>query len=1707
MLHNHKRFEVYKEISAPNSLNSNLRYSASRLALNSKTAQTGFTIRKRIWAFLAEQAQRARRNSRRFMWRVAYKSRRRIRRARKAIAERRKQHEERRRKQVPFANPSSMMALEPRIVFDAAAAATVDQTADQVAEQQAASAADNRIAPDNTASDDTASGDDFASVTVTNSGGREIAFVDSALEDVDALLAEIDPSVEVIMLDVTQDGVEQIASTLSGQTNIDAIHILSHGNRGQLTLGTGTLNADTMQGEYADELAVVRDALSDSGDILIYGCDFSGGTQGQAAAQLLADLTGADVAASDDDTGHETLGGDWDLETKIGVIEVQSIQAVNWEQLMAPLVVNQVNGTTITATTLANNIAGAGVTVNSATFAGANSQGGTFTGATGFANEWLGYDTGVVLSTGDVNSTGGAPGGNSSTVQGTAGDADLQALANNTSFDASVLEIDFTPTSNVVTLQFTFGSEEYNEYVYSTFNDAIGVWVNGVHTSVTPTGDAVAIDAVNQAATFNPGFGSQANDPNPANGVFDSANPSLYVNNSTGNFNVEMDGFTVTLTFTANVNVGVSNTIKLGVTDIGDGAFDSWLFVRENSLQTNTLANTDFANTLVNTAVTIDAVANDWDLEGDTLSITHVADQPVTPGGTAVTLGSGATVQLTLGGQLLYTPATGQTGVENFTYTINDGTGSTAVGFVSVDIGVNTAPVIDLNDDGTSAGRNFTTAFTEGGAPVSITANNAGVIDTTDVSFPSLDITLGGFLASGDEILNIGGTDFTFGTAQTSTVHVGGLSAEIVYDGANGFAISNAALGAEMAEADVEALIQSITYDHLGATATTGARTLDFQVSDGALLSNVAVSTINVTGTNDAPIATDNVYSGVTEDDAAAVIGNALTDNTGAGVDSDPEGDTLTVTAQTGVAGSNGGLFSIDAAGVVTFDPNGDFEDLAISATRNTTLTYEISDGNGGTDTATITVTVSGVNDAPTATDNVYNVGEDDASTVIGNALTDDTGAGVDSDPDGDTLTVTAQTGVAGSNGGLFSIDAAGVVTFDPNGDFEDLAASATRNTTLTYEISDGNGGTDTATITVTVSGVNDAPTATDNVYNVGEDDASTVIGNALTDDTGAGVDSDPEGDTLTVTAQTSVAGSNGGLFSIDAAGVVTFDPNGEFEDLAVGATRNTTLTYEISDGNGGTDTATITVTVSGVNDGPTATDNVYNVGEDDASTVIGNALTDDTGAGVDSDPDTGDTLTVTAQTGVAGSAGGVFSINAAGVVTFDPNGDFEDLAAGATRDTTLTYEISDGNGGTDTATITVTVSGVNDAPTATDNVYNVGEDDASTVIGNALTDDTGAGVDSDPEGDTLTVTAQTGVAGSNGGLFSIDAAGVVTFDPNGDFEDLAISATRNTTLTYEISDGNGGTDTATITVTVSGVNDAPTATDNVYNVGEDDASTVIGNALTDDTGAGVDSDPDGDTLTVTAQTGVAGSNGGLFSIDAAGVVTFDPNGDFEDLAASATRNTTLTYEISDGNGGTDTATITVTVSGVNDAPVAVDDSYTVNPLVVSNIDPRVGTGADSDAEGDAISITQIIDPTAPGTPISLVVGTPVTLASGTQVTLKSDGTLDVLTPAGLSPSDAFDYVITDGNLTAQAKITLNVDTDIDGVADVDDIDDDNDGILDALMRGAMQASRPLTSAFSRQFTCNDHLGHERAIQIPVRTSLPMARRYTVTDTSSGMHV
>ena len=279
-------------------------------------------------------------------------------------------------------------------------------------------------------------------------------------------------------------------------------------------------------------------------------------------------------------------------------------------------------------------------------------------------------------------------------------------------------------------------------------------------------------------------------------------------------------------------------------------------------------------------------------------------------------------------------------------------------------------------------------------------------------------------------------------------------------------------------------------------------------------------------------------------------------------------------------------------------------------------------------------------------------------------------------------------------------------------------------------------------------------------------------------------------------------------------------------------------------------------------------------------------------------------------------------------------------MAAGETAVTTINYTISDGEGGTDSAVVTVTVTGTNDAPTANGTIPpQTGVDstvqaplDVSSFFGDPDSSDT-LTFDADgtlPPG--LTIDPNTGVIT---GTYDADAS-------QGGPYNVVITAT----------DGSGAEVVQGFAWTVT--NPGPDATDNLR--GTTQGSVINGNVISDDNGSGVDTDIDGDAITVTEVNGqttnldavVNGTNGGTFTIEADGTFSFDTGSDFDSLAAGQTQTTTVNYTISDGEGGTDTATVTVVVSGANEAPTA-----------VGTIPPQVGVDGTV-----AVSYTHLTLPT-----------------------------------------------------------------------------------------------------------------------------------------------
>ena len=419
------------------------------------------------------------------------------------------------------------------------------------------------------------------------------------------------------------------------------------------------------------------------------------------------------------------------------------------------------------------------------------------------------------------------------------------------------------------------------------------------------------------------------------------------------------------------------------------------------------------------------------------------------------------------------------------------------------------------------------------------------------------------------------------------------------------------------------------------------------------------------------------------------------------------------------------------------------------------------------------------------------------------------------------------------------------------------------------------------ATVTIQVTAVNDAPIARPDSLTVNEDTNNNVV-DVLAND------GDVDGDSLSVT----LASASNGAASILGNGNIAYTPNGNYFG-------SDTISYTISDGKGGTAGSTVAVTVQGVPDPPVANNDTGITVDEDSSNNIIDVTANDT------DPD-GDTLTVTvasASTGTATPDGGR--------VRYTPPANFSGQV-------TINYTINDGTGRTDSATVSVTVRSVNDPPVANNDTATVAEDSRNNRI-NVTANDT------DADGDTLTVTAASAQNGSV--TFS---GGIVTYTPNANFS-------GSDTINYTISDGNGGTDSATVAVTVTEQNDPPVANNDTATVVEDSRNNVI-NVTANDT------DPDRDTLTVTAASAQSGSVtfGG-------GNVTYTPNANFWGTDR-------INYTISDGNGGSDSAVVTVTVTAVNDPPVANDDTVTVTEDSTNNVINV--TANDTDPDGDTLTVT-----------------------------------------------------------------------------------------------------------------------------------------------------
>jgi VCBS repeat-containing protein len=542
-------------------------------------------------------------------------------------------------------------------------------------------------------------------------------------------------------------------------------------------------------------------------------------------------------------------------------------------------------------------------------------------------------------------------------------------------------------------------------------------------------------------------------------------------------------------------------------------------------------------------------------------------------------------------------------------------------------------------------------------------------------------------------------------------------------------------------------------------------------------------------------------------------------------------------------------------------------------------------------------------------------------------------------------------------------------------------------------------------------------PTANPDFDSTNEDTAKDV--NVLANDT------DPENDVLSVSAFDATS-AKGATISLNADGTLKYDPttSAMLNALAVGEMTTDTFTYAVTDGTSTSMPTTVTITVTGLNDPPTAVNDTAGTDEDTAINI--NVLANDT------DPDTSDMLTVSAFDATS-AKGATLTRNADGTLKYDPttSATLNGLAAGDTTTDTFSYTASDGNGGTSTATVTITVTGVNDPPVFTSATTASVPENTTAVLTVTATD---------PENQTVTFSVS---GGADGGLFNIDpTTGALTFKTAPDFEAPADSNHDNQ---YEVvvaaSDGIQ-TSTQTIDVTVTNVNEAPvntvpTADQQVFRNGTLLFRTAGGNALSvadQDAGTGVLSVG----LHVTSGRVKLGTTSGLATVTGNNTGTVTLTGTLTAINA-ALQNTsftaatgftgavTLTMTTNDqgntGPGGAMQDVDTVTIHVANRPPTVLANSgyhamLVSRPAQLRRLNVPASVGLLSrvvDADGDPLRIQVLSAPrTAHGTPAgSLVVG--------------PNGAFSYTPPVGFYGRVTFTYRVSDG-LAFTAPITMIID-------------------------------------------------------------------------------
>ncbi|MBV1878094.1 MAG: tandem-95 repeat protein, partial [Pseudomonadales bacterium] len=692
---------------------------------------------------------------------------------------------------------------------------------------------------------------------------------------------------------------------------------------------------------------------------------------------------------------------------------------------------------------------------------------------------------------------------------------------------------------------------------------------------------------------------------------------------------------------------------------------------------------------------------------------------------------------------------------------------------------------------------------------------------------------------------------------------------------------------------------------------------------------------------------------------------------------SDPDGDQQLVLESIDSESTVGSLTFDAASQQLVYTADAEVHNaLGQDEPLSDSFSFTVRSGNS-TASGQVTLNIIGVNDLPVANDDSFSVDENAVLSISAeNGLLAN-----DTDPD-NPLQISSFEVVSGDDVNI-SIDNDGGFQFSAGASADQLNTGESQTTVINYTASSGEADEANATLTITINGENDAPLGVDDTASTFENDVLTI--QPLVNDT------DPESQSLSISS-IQVLGAGTAVIANDGQSIDYTPASG----LAAGEVAADEIVYTLSDGSL-TDQASIVITITGQNSAPIISQAAGQIPviSADAEDVLVDLLATVTD---DSESLTVISLDDTSTLGLV-SLTGVF---------YNPNGQFISLNTGDTATDRFLFTVEDTEGLTATGEFQLTVSGVADAPIAAAPIsLTLTEDDGSTSL-DLLTNIT------DPDqGDSLTVANLTS-SGDFSGITIVD--NIASIDPLA-YAGLVEGSSEVIALNYDVIDSTGLSVAHSANITIEGADDAPVTTSVTLTVNEDESIVFTSADF-----SFVDSDS-GDTLQsifIVAPPllgrlevdGVAVSAAGQqisVAVLNSALLTFNPDPD--DNGASYA---SFSYSVSDGSLDSNVAVLTIDVSPVNDAPVAVDDVFTtsINTALTTTAGLNDLLLNDSDVDLDTLT----------------VVTAPITDVSNGSLSILANGVFTYTPDNGFVGTDSFVYQIQDGNGgTANATVNITV--------------------------------------------------------------------------------